>query len=190
MIMNEDTVETAPEMDGKLCNGLLHGWCNGRHQSRIESDAMDRLQLCKLFMLFRLCLCICWMWTDHNRSHQPSINFAIRKLVLIYIHKKETKDSQRTSCSTPWWCLSCSLWRHLSCSPFCHVLSGAEYIITRAGTRAHVDLFSDNIFWRFKRWPKRPPPKRHETTFIIHITTHRHFLFSHHDDSLLLWWMW
>jgi len=32
--MNEDTVETAPEMDGKLCNGLL--------------------QLCK-FMFFGLC---------------------------------------------------------------------------------------------------------------------------------------
>jgi hypothetical protein len=32
--------------------------------------------------------------------------------------ERETKDSQRSSCSS-------SVWRHLSCSPFCHVLSGA-----------------------------------------------------------------
>jgi hypothetical protein len=34
--------------------------------------------------------------------------------------------------------LASSVWRHLSCSPFCHVLSGAISIIIRAGTCAHV----------------------------------------------------
>jgi hypothetical protein len=34
--------------------------------------------------------------------------------------------------------LASSVWRHLSCSCFCHVLVGAKSIITRAGTCAHV----------------------------------------------------
>jgi hypothetical protein len=42
--------------------------------------------------------------------------------------------------------LASSVWRHLSCSCFCHVLVGAKSIITRAGTRAHihfVTMFGD-----------------------------------------------
>ena len=70
---------TAAEMDGMRCNGLL--------------------RLCKFMFL------VCAFMLDANwphPTHQPWFlvsNFAIRKLVLIYIHKKETKDSQRSSCS-------------------------------------------------------------------------------------------
>ncbi len=151
---------TAAEMDGVQCNGLLHGWCNGQQQRWMESDAMD---CCSFVNLCFLVCASCWMWTDHNQpiSIQEVSNFAFRKLVLIYIHKKETKDSQCASCSMPWWFLSCSLWHHLSCSPFCHVLSCAECIITRADTRAHVlHLFSDDIFFGNRSGdPKDLPPK-------------------------------
>ena len=75
-------------------------------------------------------------------------NFAIRKLVLIYIHKKETKDSQRSSCLP--------FLRHvLFGAIFCHVLFGAISIITRAGTRTPVHLFCDDV-WRSKRGPNGP----------------------------------
>ncbi len=53
-------------------------------------------------VLYVVSLPNCWHVLVVNRTHQPWFlvsNFVIRKLVLIYIHKKETKDSQRSSCS-------------------------------------------------------------------------------------------
>jgi hypothetical protein len=61
--------------------------------------------------------------------------------------------------------LASSVWRHLSCSPFYHVLSGAISIITRAGTRAHVHfvtMFGDPSVDQQtqKTWPDTSTPHR------------------------------
>ncbi len=115
-------------------------------------------------------------------------NFAIRKLVLIYIHKKETKDSTGTNLHTQernerfstlqlyrhFSFLSCSGWRHLSCFCFCHVLVGAichvlVFVMFWLApnlslpelvlVRACTHVFSDDV-WR----SKRGRPKKHGVT--------------------------
>jgi hypothetical protein len=133
------------------------------------------LRLCK-FML----VCAFTMEMDANwphPTHQPWFlvsNFAIRKLVLIYIHKKETKDSQRSSC------LSQFLLFVMFCLVpfFCHELFGAISIITRPGTCAHVHLF-----WTMFGDPSVDPTDPQNMAWHINIV-------HHHDESLLLWWMW
>ncbi len=64
--------------------------------------------------------------------------------------------------------LASSVWRHLSCSPFCHVLSGAISIITRAGTRAHVHfvtMFGDPSATQQtqKTWPHTSTLSTHQS---------------------------
>ena len=134
---------TAAEMDGMRCNGLL--W------------------LCK-FMVFS---CGCKLTTTPDPALILTLvsNFAIGKLVLMYIHKKETVLNAIYSFSF----LSCSLWRHLSCSPFCHVLSGAISLITRAGTCAHVHLFSEHRSKRQtqKTWRAHPHHTSTSSTIMI-----------------------
>ena len=145
---------TAAEMDGMRCNQLL--------------------RLCKFMFL------VCAFMMDANwphPTHQPWFlvsNFAIRKLVLIYIHKKETKDSQCSSCLSPFL-----LFVMFCLAPFfCHVLFGTITIITRPGTRAHVHLF-----WTMFGDPSADPTDSKNMAWHIHIV-------HHHDESLLLWWMW
>ena len=132
---------TAAEMDGMRCNGLL--W------------------LCK-FMVFS-----CWMQTYHAANPSAlilSVKFCDQDTG-TNLHTQERNERFSTL-----HLLASSVWRHLSCSPFCHVLSGAISLITRAGTCAHVHLFSEH---RSKPRPKKQRgPKKHGVH--IHITHPHH----------------
>ena len=137
---------TAAEIDGMRCNRLQ--------------------RLCK-FLCF-----VCAFTMDVSLPH-PTVKprflvskSAIKKLVLIYIHKKDQKISTlqlliaHLSCSPVMFSfLSCSLWRHI--------------YHTRAGTCAHVHLFSFDA-WRSKRTDTKT--WRDTSTSSTH----------HHDESLLL----
>jgi hypothetical protein len=81
-----------------------------------------------------------------------------------------------------------SLWRHLSCSPFCHVLFGAichvllfvmfslapNLSFSRAGTRAHVHLFCNYV------WRSNPSADRTQKHGHIHRQQHsKNFSYPH-----------
>ena len=156
---------------------------NGDRVDAMDSSRDGGMRCNRLLWLCILCFWFVltqWGANWPHLTHQPWFlvsNFAIRKLVLIYIHKKETKDSQCSSCSPfllfVMFCLAPSVM-----FSFCHVLFGAISIITRAGTRAHVHLF----FSRFLAIQARTTQKTWRDTSTSSI---------HHDEwSLLLWWMW
>ena len=98
--------------------------------------------------------------------------FAIEELVLIYVPKKETKDLNAPAV-VPSLTAICHV---LLFVMFSFVLFGAISVITRAGTRAHVHLFSD--VWRYKRGPK--------ITWLVTQSTSSTITTHHHDESLLL----
>ena len=152
------------------------------HAAEIDGMRRNRLpRLCKF--VFFVCACTMDVSLPHPTVKRRFLvsKSAIEKLVLIYVHKKE-KRSQCSSCSSR----ICHVL--LSCSPFCHVLSGAISIIrelvlvrmyTFSGWRhlscspvtfsCHVLLFVMFSLADTKSW-------RVTSTSSTH----------HHDESLLL----
>jgi hypothetical protein len=137
----------------------------------VECDAIDCCGF--VFYVFGLCHTMEMDANWPHLTHQPWFlvsNFAIRKLVLIYIHKKETKDSQR--CSSPFllfvmFCLA---------PVFCHVLFGAIFLSCSVWRYIyHYQIWyscactlCDNV-WRSKRGPNGR--KKHGHIHIVHHPT-------------------
>ena len=121
-------------------------------------DAMDSSRDGGMRCLLRLCILCFWFVLPRWRCMVS--NFAIRTLVLIYIHKKVTKDSQLLNApAARQFCLAPSvMFLFLSCSGWRQIYHFPELLLVRLYT-FFVTMFGD---------PSADQTRKHGHIHIVH----------------------